>query len=308
MNTFKNVIHVMVEKLTLFSYYADENHARNVAYWLLEKGTGKSRIDCIAHPQDQLEDAQVDQLFRWVDQLTLEKYPLQYILETVPFGVLTIEVAPPTLIPRPETERWCMDLIGLLQKAEIHTQPLMVLDMCTGSGCIGLALAQALPKAHVYAVDISETALELARRNAQRNFIDSVTFVHSNLFETLDPAITFDIIVSNPPYISHAEWETLEPTVKNWEDSQALIAHNNGLEIIEKIITTSTLRFLKKESIVNNYNLPRLLIEIGHSQGDVVSNFFKRYFHDVHVMKDDAGHDRVVCGSTLFFNEYVHLS
>ncbi len=297
MNTFKNIFTLIIDELAKHPAYADRQHACTVAHWLVEYATKKSNAYWITHSQELLTEGQKDTLMLWVHKLTAEQYPLQYILGSVPFGPLTIKVCPPTLIPRPETEQWCIDLISSLHTLGLKNEKLTILDMCAGSGCIGLLLARELTQAHVYAVDISETALTLAKKNAECNNIKNITFIQSNLFNALDKAIHFDFIVSNPPYIDLEEWKTLDQCVTNWEDPQALIAENNGLAIIEQIIKTAP-QFLKKDTSLQNVDLPRLIIEIGHAQGPAVQKLFADVqFNNVEIIKDNAGKDRIVQGA-----------
>ncbi|MCX5925644.1 MAG: peptide chain release factor N(5)-glutamine methyltransferase [Candidatus Dependentiae bacterium] len=264
------------------------------AWWIIEAITGKKRAHLIAKHNISLTPEQHAQLEHWLHALIYEHMPLQYLIGSVPFGDLDILVEPPTLIPRPETEEWCLDLINQLQKAEI--KKLTILDMCTGSGCIALALAQALPKATIYATDISNKALELAKKNAIHNKISNVTFLHSDLFDSISDLFKFDIIVANPPYIDQKEWETLAASVSEWEDKKALIAPENGLAIIEEILKIAP-QYLKENKELKQHAIPQILIEIGHQQGISVHALMMNYrYNSISIKKDLAHKDRVACG------------
>lgn len=293
-----NIQNYILNVTEQLSDFYKKDHAQVVAWWLLEHVTSKNKAQLLV-TQELLSDEQKVMLAVFIKELIVDHKPLQYILGSVDFGPLTLSVAPPTLIPRPETENWVFDLLQNL--APFKNEKLTLLDMCTGSGAIGLWLSKALPNAHVYAVDIAESALQLAKHNAQTNNISNITFIQSDLFDALPQDIKFDLIVSNPPYIADNEWQALEPHVKNWEDKGALVASNNGLFLIEQIIKNAQ-KFLKKDSVLTEHHLARLVIEIGHEQGDVVKKLFEEHasYKNVTVLKDCNNKDRVV--QSLLFN------
>ena len=146
--------------------------------------------------------------------------PVQYVLGTAHFAGMELEVTPATLIPRPETE----ELVQVITQAYPANAALRVLDVGTGSGCLALALAQALPKAEVLAVDISAEALAVARRNAAR-YAPQVTFQQVDILLSLPDGLalsTLDILVSNPPYVRESERAAMRPNVLAWEPATAL--------------------------------------------------------------------------------------
>lgn len=201
------------------------------AWWLIEWATEKSKVSLLAtdHKLTTEEQEKIDDA---VEKIADKSMPLAYIIGHVPFGSLTIKVQPPILIPRQETEEWVHKLIETLQphKEKINS----ILDIGTGTGCIALTLAHAFPNAHVTASDINPKALELAQQNAEKNSIKNISFIESDLFKNISG--TFDLIVSNPPYIAPHYEKTLDQSVLNWEDKQALFAQENGLQLIYKII------------------------------------------------------------------------
>lgn len=287
MNTFKK--RALALSLTLKKLYTDD-HAQVVAWWLLEKVTKKTKA-LLLISSDSLSENQEITLKEWEDLLLIKQYPLQYILETVPFGPLELFVESPILIPRPETEAWCSDVIEML--LPYKNEHLTLLDMCSGSGCIGLWIASTFPNATVYGVDISEQAINLARKNAQHNNVKNIIFIHSDLFTNIPKNITYDIIIANPPYITEQEWLHLEPQVKEWEDKKALVADDNGLALYQKI-TTQSLHFLNKNTVLNK-TFPHIIFEIGQMQAkDVKTILEKSSYTNITVKKDSAGKDRVV--------------
>lgn len=277
------VIKYIQNKLIAAGYQA--GNVLQVAMWLAQKLTGESHVQLLSFSQDLAADQKVI-LDQWIKELVIEHKPLQYILGTVSFGDLVIEVKPPVLIPRPETEVWALELIELLKSFK---KPLTILDMCTGSGCIALALAHALPSSVVIGADIAPEAIALAQSNKKRLGINNVTFVQSDLFERVK-AQTFDLIVANPPYVSPAAFSGLDLTVRGWEDKRALVAENGGLAVIQTIAQQAP-NFLKKQC----YGGPRLVIEIGFDQGEAVCTILRGCgYTEVKLASDLAGHDRVV--------------
>jgi release factor glutamine methyltransferase len=286
------LIKIIADQLAPAYPHADEQ--RQVAWWLLEKLAEKSEATLIAHPALELTEAQETTLAAWINDHVNNHKPLQYILGDVPFADLTIIVEPPLIIPRPETEELCLMLIKQLRA--LPEKKIRVLDLCTGTGCIALSIAKALPEAHVYGVDISPQAIALAQRNATHNKISNATFILSDLYTSIDPSLRFDCIVSNPPYISSKEWSALDPMVTEWEDKRGLVAEHNGLAIIEKIVAHAEL-WLTDNQQMYLAHVPQLLLEIGYRQGGTVKEIMqKNLFKKIHICKDLEGKDRIITG------------
>jgi release factor glutamine methyltransferase len=182
----------------------------------------------------------------------------------------------------------------LIEQLKAHdVKTFSTLDLCTGTGCIALAIAHAFPQSVVYGTDISTEALACARKNVQNNNIQNVSFISSDLFQNIDDDARYDIIVSNPPYISEHEWQSMKPRVTDWEDPRALLAPDEGLGLITDIIATAQ-NHLKQWSSP----IPQLWIEIGYRQGGAVAELFEKHgFHSVVIHQDTYGNDRVVTGS-----------
>ena len=278
----------------LRSLYDTPDITHTNAVWLLAHITHLSPTAIVTQLDTYHLTAQhTDFMHTCVQQLVHEKKPLQYLLGTVPFGELSLYVEPPVLIPRPETEEWCMQLIETItQRGQI---PQIIIDLCTGSGCIALSLAHAFPDSTVYAVDIQPHAIELVTKNMRAARITNCIPVLSDLYDALPP-LQADIIVANPPYISETEYRTLEPHITKWEDPQALVAADDGLAIITKIIAHAP-RFLHPVR-TDAHNIPaQLWIEIGATQADaVVRCFLAHHFSSVTVIPDIHCRDRVVTG------------
>ena len=280
--------HTIAEQLT--TEYGDFDSALHHAWELIQLATALNRTQVLTDTHLQLSAEQQTNIAQWVEEITQQHKPIQYIIGSVPFLDLNITVRPPILIPRPETEDWSATLVDTLKKAVATQNKLTLLDLCTGSGCIALALAKNFPACTVYATDISAQALALAQENALNNSITNVICIQSDLYKNL-PQKTFDLIVANPPYIAPEEYASLDLSVSAWEDPRALVAPEHGLEIIHRIIETAP-QFLRIEN-----PFPQLWIEIGHRQADVVCNLFRQHNFVPHVLKDLSGSDRVVIGS-----------
>ena len=264
MQNISQMINTITHQL---SDVAGSKHAGQLeAWWLLEKLTGKKKVALLIEQTTTLTPEQEQQLEAWLHQRIKDRKPLQYILGLVPFCGLEILVEPPVLIPRPETEEWVTWLIEQLKP--VADKPLHILDLCSGSGCIALALAQALPASVVIGLDIEPKAVALAEKNKQHNKVTNAQFKLSDLYHVLGTDQTFDLIVSNPPYITPEEFEKLSPEVQLWEDKKALVAQKRGMEIYERIVQESP-RFLTKSSVLTARNLPRIVLELGNFPEEV---------------------------------------
>jgi len=274
--------------------YKDPVLCNQYAWWILEEITNKSKAGLISAGEISFSGEQIITLDNWLKKLIEYHIPLQYLVGSVPFDNIEILVEPPTLIPRPETEEMCYKIIDLIKK--IDDKKITILDIGTGTGCIAITLAKAFKKATIYATDISDKALELAKRNAKQNNINNVIFLKSDLYNKIPENVTFDFIVSNPPYINEEEWKTLDESVTKWEDKKALVAQNQGLAIIKKIITGAN-KFIKSNRKMESLKIPQLIIEIGYKQGSIVAELFKNaHFSDIVIVKDMEKKDRFVSG------------
>lgn len=269
------------------SIYDTREIAYQNAWFILEFVTHKKQAQLIVQKELMLVPEQYNHIEHIIYQLTVLHKPLQYILGFVPFLDLTIKVKSPILIPRPETEEWVYTLIQFLKKENCVN--FSILDLCTGTGCIALALAQAFPHSRVMGIDINPEALMLAQENQVINGINNCTFLQSNLFEHIADQ-KFDLIVSNPPYLSDSEWERLEPEVKIWEDPQALKAPQEGYELIDQILQESLMHLTSTSRISKN-----LWIEIGSGQGaHSLQKALQAGYQKCEIIKDLYNKDRVL--------------
>lgn len=259
----------------LRSVCCSDQAAAQEAWWLLEALTGASKTVLLTQSTIILTHEQEQKLGDWLKQRIDDKKPLQYIIGSVPFCGVDIILKPPILIPRPETEEWVSWLIEQLQSAK--NESLTILDLCTGTGCIALALAHALPKARVVGIDINPAAVELALSNQRHNGLANVTFMQSDLFTVFGDDQTFDLIVSNPPYVTKAEYGVLDPSVRDWEDRNALVAEQQGLAFYEHIASHAH-QYLRVDSILNARSLSRMVVELGTNHHAVEKIFQEHGF------------------------------
>jgi release factor glutamine methyltransferase len=213
--------------------------------------------------------------------------PLQYILGTQEFCGLEFDVNQAVLIPRPETEL----LVEYVAKRIPVERQAIVVDVCTGSGCIAVAIARQRPRARIIATDLSRSSLDVARRNATRHLLgERILWLEGNLLGALAGQrleAQVDVIVSNPPYIPEADWDTLQPEVRLFEPRSALIAGPLGTELHEQLLLEAG-RYLSPGGA--------LILEIGTGQARMIRRMVERIsgyrFH--RLVYDDAGLERVV--------------
>jgi release factor glutamine methyltransferase len=225
-------------------------YPRRDAELILAHVLGCDQTVLLTHPERPLSTKEAEQ-FEALLKRRLASEPVQYLTGTQEFFGLLFEVSPDVLIPRPETEHL---VEAVLERFDPDANP-RIADVGTGSGAIAVAIALALPQSRVTAVDLYPSALEIARRNAERHgVIDRVTLLQSDLLAAA-ASMEFDVVVSNPPYI--ADGEVLEVQVANYEPRSALYAGPTGLEIYQRLIPQA--RTVLK---------PRgwLIMEIGYGQ------------------------------------------
>ena len=223
----------------------------------------------------ELSKTQQDDLTKCVQLLQTGK-PLAYILGTAEFYNCLIKVNENVLIPRLETETLCEYVIkenpGLYE----------VLDLCTGSGCIAIALSKNLQNFKLTASDIDINALSVARENAQLNNVN-IEFVQSDLLENIDK--TFDIIVSNPPYLSKLEMQSAPKSVTDFEPKLALFGGESGLDFYVKIAETAPKNLAENGLIY---------LEVGDKQAEDVAQILSNNFKNIEIKKDLFGIERFV--------------
>ena len=223
--------------------------------------------------------------------------PLSYITGEKEFWSLKFKVSRDTLIPRPETEILVQTVLDIIRSQwSVVSGQLNILDIGTGSGNIAVSIAKESPESHVFTVDKSDSALSVAKENAEIHGVaERITFLKGDLYDLrlenskfqIPNSKLYDIIVSNPPYIPTGDIEGLMPEVRDWEPRWALDGGKDGLEIIQKIIKDAPL-FLKSKGF--------LAMEIGFGQSEEVSRIISETdkFDNIKTIKDLSGIERVV--------------
>jgi len=227
--------------------------------------------------------------YRQLVRRCAQQEPPAYLTGKANFYSLEFTVSPAVLIPRQETETLVTQAIDFLTR-ETNRPTVDVLDLCTGSGCIAVAIASNVIEAEIIATDISPEALQIARYNIEKYDLQSrVTLLQSDLWAQIDRADKgiFDLIVSNPPYISTAEYAQLEPNVRKFEPPQALLAGEDGLDYYRRIIEQA------QACLADNASL---MLEVAYNQAQEVVALCEQsgYLRDIRVIKDTLGHQRVV--------------
>ena len=226
--------------------YLSRNHSdtpRLDAEVLLGQSLRCERIELYTR-FDEVPDETARTVFRELVRRRAEGTPVAYLVGRREFYSLAFRVTPDVLIPRPETEFLVIAALDLA-KTFRKSDEIAVCDVGTGSGVIAVCLARYLPNCRVTAVDISPEALAVARFNvAKHEVADRIELVESDLLESVPPDRRFDLILSNPPYVSQAEFDTLAPDVREYEPRDALIAGTSGTEVIEALLPQAAERLL----------------------------------------------------------------
>ncbi len=244
------------------------------------------REELFIHFHDQVKQEERERLERLIRRRAHGE-PLQYILGHQEFWSIDLKVTPRVLIPRPETEHLVEEALSILTKISFQQTP-SVLELGTGSGAIAIALATELPSLFLIATDLSGDALRVARENAQAAGVsDRVRFVQGDWMEPFLPAEVFDLILSNPPYLSEADIQGLSKEVREYEPILALKGGEDGLEYYRRLIPQVP-SYLKWGGW--------FLVEVGGTQASHVSQMIEAsgQFQKVECAKDLSGIDRVV--------------
>jgi len=279
-------IHLAYQQLLarLYKIY-DNREAANIADMVIEHVTGQRKIDRIVYKDLPVDEIQQSKLEKIVKEL-LGHRPVQYTIGEAWFMNMKLSVNESVLIPRPETEElvaWILEDIKTSCKKEVS-----LIDIGTGSGCIPIAVRKKIPETAVSAIDISDEALQVARLNsiAQKVLVD---FLHVNFLDEKqwNQLGSYDVIVSNPPYIKQSEEAAMKENVLKYEPAIALFVPNDDALLFYKTIAKFSQTHLKQAGSV--------YVEINEALGDEVVNLFEeKGFNEVILKKDMQGKDRMV--------------
>lgn len=258
------------------------------AEWLVAHAAGCKRLELATRGGESAAPGAEPVIRAGMERL-LQREPLQYVLGTADFMGHLLRVDRRVLIPRPETEQL---VERVLADPELRkTASPRVADAGTGSGCIAIALAAALPDARLVATDLSQDALDLARDNARRIGVEArIEFHRGDLLDRMEPG-SLDVVVSNPPYVTADDWQQLEPEVRLFEPRQALDGGVDGLDVVRRLVAQA-LGVLRAGG--------RLFVEIGDEQGGEAKALTEAAgFMNVDVCRDLSGKDRILCARKL---------
>ncbi|WP_209399955.1 peptide chain release factor N(5)-glutamine methyltransferase [Pseudozobellia sp. WGM2] len=256
-------------------------------YLLIEHHLGLERFILALKPDVTITKTEEQPLFEALSELKKFK-PIQYIIGETSFMELDFAVNPDVLIPRPETEelvRWIIDDVKAFSGSKTAGE-IKILDIGTGSGCIAIALAKNLPQAEVYALDVSESALKMARTNAIKNKV-SIQFSHLSILNRPELSDKFDIIVSNPPYVREQEKVGMHSNVLDNEPSLALFVEDDNPLIFYKEIALFAKKHLNESGA--------LYLEINQYLAKETEQLLKEHnFSEIELRKDMFDNDRMI--------------
>ena len=274
---YRHIIHQLSDILGM-------DEAKATAYLLLEYFTSHDKIFICLNPNIEIANSTVEKINKAVQELQNHK-PIQYVLGQTFFCDLPFFVDESVLIPRPETEELVQWII------ENSSPSSTIIDICTGSGCIAIALANYLKVRQVYAIDVSNEALKVAQKNAENNDTN-IHFVQKDVLSSVfcdSIGFQFDIIVSNPPYVRKTEKQYMHERVLKHEPSLALFVEDNNPLIFYKKI----LQFGRSHLVENG----QLYFEINEAFGEEIVRLFLEYgYKDVVLRKDIHDKNRMICG------------
>jgi len=256
--------------------------------WLLCDLLEYKRIDLYINFENQIKKAQLNKLKSWIKR-RVDREPLQYITGKTEFYGLKFKINKKVLIPRPETER--LVEIALNSIKEIIEPE--ILEVGAGSGCISIAISSEEPKAKIVSLEVSKDAILLAEENANIHNINNINFIEMDFLRDL-PKGKFDVVLSNPPYISELEISTLMPEVKNYEPKIALTDYGDGLIFYRRFADIA--KFLLKPS-----GLIILEVGLGEHPTKVVNLFKESGYEKIELIKDFNNDQRIL--KIQIFNE-----
>ena len=270
------------------AYLAEKSdeHPRRSAEWLLSAATGLSRVELYAYHDRPLSPDERATLREAVKRRAAGE-PLQYVTGEVAFRHLVLRVRPGVLIPRPETEVLVDAVLATVDAAIEARGSALVVDLCTGSGCVALAIAGERPGATVLATDLSGAAIEIATGNAERlGLAERVTAVEGDLFAPLPAEYRglVDVVVANPPYVPSPDLPTLPAEVMGFEPALALDGGQDGLDVYRRILDGAR-EWLAPGGLLG--------VELDERMVRTAAGEAEEWYEDVRVVADLAGRDMI---------------
>ena len=278
--TIQEATYFMLNKLrTIYS----EGEASQMTDWVMESLTGSKKAERMIYKNAAITDQEDSQLQKFVERL-MQHEPVQYVLNEAWFCGLKFYVDKNVLIPRPETE----ELVEwVISNCKFPVDKLSILDIGTGSGCIPIALKRKIRKAEVWSCDISDPALQVAKRNSTELGVD-VNFLLLDFLnkEKSDQLLSFDIIISNPPYVPEKDKQQMLPNVLSFEPHTALFVPDNDTLIFYKAIAEFGKDHLNPNGIIYT--------EIHEDHGEAIQALFNSTGYKTEIKKDMQGKERMM--------------
>lgn len=260
----------------------EEGEIRQMVYMLFEAYLGWDKVQYLLHRGETINQSDLLK-FHWAVEALKENKPIQQVIGYTDFCDCRIEVNGDVLIPRPETE----EIVNTLLNA--HRNPKRVLDICTGSGCIAIALTKGLKDADVEAIDVSERALKVAQRNVTSNQVEVKLHqidVLSEDFQQWSGEVKYDLIVSNPPYVKESERVAMQANVLNYEPELALFVSDHNPLIFYRVIAEFAVNHLNSQG--------RLVFEINEALGKETCEMLQSMGFKTNLKQDFRDKDRMV--------------
>ena len=266
------------------SFLSGHGREEPVARMLLQHVLNKTHVQLLMDMREEISAEKFERYWSLIEEHSTGK-PVQYIIGSEEFYGRTFKVNEHVLIPRPETEELIVETTSRMKRMFTDHSQLNLADIGTGSGAIAVTMKAEIPTLQVTATDISSKALEVAQINATE-LGAQITFKQGDLTAPMSNE-KWDIVLSNPPYISHDEAPTLSDTILNYEPHNALFADDEGLNLYKRLA----------EELPALMNRPALIgLEIGYTQGPAVQSYFQKSFPtaQVYIVKDINGKERMI--------------
>lgn len=291
---FEKKLSVLEEKISILPDKPEENPLNTLkALWLKSSGTAVSAVKAESCDLPELSDEQVILLDELIEK-RINGTPLSHITGRQLFMGLEMLAGPEALIPRKETEILGITALEIANK--ISNKELIIIDVCTGAGNIASVLANALENSKVYAADLSENAVELAKKNAEFLGLSSkIEFYSGDLLDPLDQLELFnttDLLTCNPPYISTSKVSSMPDEISSFEPDLAFDGGSFGINLIRRLITDAE-KYLSSDGY--------LVFEVGLGQGDIIKKQVEKstLYKNIYTVKDELDNPRVIVAQKL---------